>query len=80
MFGQKTQPSWFFGSAKHAEAVNRLVYLVECLIQPILTGDPLLVVGVEEVAVVIAILAVSEEVILVEVVLEATINRFLIAV
>lgn len=30
MFGQKTQPSWFFSSAKHAEAVNRLVYLVEC--------------------------------------------------
>jgi general secretion pathway protein A len=30
MFGQKTQPSWFFGSARHLEAVNRLVYLVEC--------------------------------------------------
>lgn len=30
MFGQKTQPSWFFSSARHSEAVNRLVYLAEC--------------------------------------------------
>jgi general secretion pathway protein A len=30
MFGQKTQPGWFFSSARHVEAMNRLVYLVEC--------------------------------------------------
>ncbi|MEN9557401.1 MAG: hypothetical protein RLZZ232_3687 [Planctomycetota bacterium] len=29
MFGQKFQPSWFFPSSGHLEAVSRLVYLVE---------------------------------------------------
>jgi hypothetical protein len=29
MFGQKSQPSWFFQSDGHLEAVSRLVYLVE---------------------------------------------------
>jgi type II secretory pathway predicted ATPase ExeA len=29
MFGQKTQPSWFFRSSGHVEAVSRLMYLVE---------------------------------------------------
>jgi type II secretory pathway predicted ATPase ExeA len=29
MFGQKTQPAWFFDSSVHLEAVSRLLYLVE---------------------------------------------------
>jgi type II secretory pathway predicted ATPase ExeA len=29
MFGQKTQPTWFFRSSGHVEAVSRLMYLVE---------------------------------------------------
>ena len=29
MFGQKTQPEWFFDSSIHLEAVSRLLYLVE---------------------------------------------------
>ena len=29
MFGQKTQPTWFFRSTGHVEAVSRLMYLVE---------------------------------------------------
>lgn len=29
MFGQKTQPEWFFDSSVHLEAVSRLLYLVE---------------------------------------------------
>ncbi|MFM7038409.1 MAG: AAA family ATPase [Planctomycetaceae bacterium] len=29
MFGQKTQPTWFFRNSGHVEAVSRLMYLVE---------------------------------------------------
>lgn len=29
MFGQKTQPAWFFDSSVHLEAVSRLLYLVD---------------------------------------------------
>jgi len=29
MFGQKTQPEWFFDSSVHMEALSRLLYLVE---------------------------------------------------
>ncbi len=34
MFGQTTQPTWFFDNSVHLEAVNRLLYLIE-------SGEPL---------------------------------------
>ncbi|MFN9720195.1 MAG: AAA family ATPase [Planctomycetota bacterium] len=40
MFGQKLNPSWFFDSLMHQEAVSRLLYLVESRLNPGLITGP----------------------------------------